>query len=88
MQAGIRLNVMLEQPTAAAMLSLVFAAIVNAVNQARPPAQARFYRLQNLSVPLCFVWKREAGSPALGRLIDALPVGSGATLLGLPSAVT
>ncbi|MGY8626965.1 hypothetical protein [Chromobacterium violaceum] len=81
---------MLEQPTAAAMLSLVCAAIVNAVNQARPPAQARFYRLQNLSVsmPLCFVWKRETGSPALGRLIDALPVGSGATLLGLPRAVT
>ncbi|QRO31697.1 hypothetical protein [Chromobacterium violaceum] len=83
---------MQEQPTAAAMLSLVCAAIVNAVNQARPPAQARFYRLQNLSasvsVPLCFVWKRETGSPALGRLIDALPVGSGATLLGLPRAVT
>ncbi|WP_157760151.1 hypothetical protein [Chromobacterium violaceum] len=74
------------------MLSLVCAAIVNAINQARPPAQARFYRLQNLSVPvplpLCFVWKREAGSPSLGRLIDALPMGSGATLLGLPSAVT
>ncbi|AAQ57709.1 hypothetical protein CV_0029 [Chromobacterium violaceum ATCC 12472] len=91
-QAGIRLNVMLEQPTAAAMLSLVCAAIVNAVNQTRPPAQARFYRLQNLSasvsVPLCFVWKQEAGSPSLGRFIDVLPVGSGATLPGLPSAVT
>ncbi|SUX29420.1 LysR family transcriptional regulator [Chromobacterium vaccinii] len=77
-QAGIRLDVVQEQPTEAAMLSLVCAgvgaAIVNAANLARPPAQVRFYRLRNLSVPLplCFVWKREAGNPALARFIDSL----------------
>ncbi|MCD4502476.1 LysR family transcriptional regulator [Chromobacterium piscinae] len=77
-QAGIRLNVVQEQPTEAAMLSLVCAgigaAIVNAANLARPPAQARFYRLQNLSVPLplCFAWKRGSGNPALARFIESL----------------
>ncbi|AUH52911.1 LysR family transcriptional regulator [Chromobacterium sp. ATCC 53434] len=77
-QAGIRLNIVQEQPTEAAMLSLVCsgigAAIVNAANLARPPAQVRFYRLQNLSVPLplCFVWQRQAGNPALARFVETL----------------
>ncbi|OBU87848.1 LysR family transcriptional regulator [Chromobacterium subtsugae] len=78
LQAGVRLNVVQEQPTEAAILALVCAgvgaAIVNAANLARPPAQARFYRLRNLSVPLplCFVWRREAGNPALARFVDSL----------------
>jgi len=77
-QVGIHLDVVQEQPTEAAMLSLVCAgigaAIVNSANLGRPPALARFFRLKNFSVsmPLVFVWRREADNPVLARFVETL----------------
>lgn len=86
-RAGVHLDIVQEQPTEAAILSLVCsgvgAAIVNSANLGRPPAQARFFRLRDISVPmpLLFVWRSGVVAPVLGRFIDTLRM----TLAGLQS---
>ncbi|MCP1292403.1 LysR family transcriptional regulator [Chromobacterium sp. S0633] len=78
-QLGVRLRVAQEAGTETAILSLVCAgigaAIVNSANLGRPPAQARFFRLRDLSLPmpLSFVSRKDAANPALKRFLAALP---------------
>lgn len=77
-QSGISLNVVQEETTEAAILSLVCsgigAAIVNSANLGRPPAQVRFFQLKDLSVPmpLTFAYRADAANPVLFRFISIL----------------
>ncbi|MDH0340878.1 LysR family transcriptional regulator [Chromobacterium haemolyticum] len=77
-QQGVHLKVAQEAGTETAILSLVCAgigaAIVNSANLGRPPAQARFFRLRDLSLsmPLTFVSRLDAGNPALARFLTTL----------------
>lgn len=77
-QQGVHLKVAQEASTETAILSLVCAgigaAIVNSANLGRPPAQARFFRLQDLSLPmpLTFVSRQDAANPALARFLRGL----------------
>lgn len=77
-QSGIALNVVQEATTEAAILSLVCAgigaAIVNSANLGRPPAQIRFFRLKDLSIPmpLTFVHLKEADNPVLMQFLSGL----------------
>lgn len=77
-QCGVELNVVQEATTEAAILSLVCAgigaAIVNSANLGRPPAQVRFFRLKELSIPmpLTFVHRQGADTPVLTRFLSVL----------------
>lgn len=73
-QLGFSPRVVHEASTEATILSLVCsgigAAIVNSANLGRPPAQVRFFKLKNLSIPmpLVFTHRRDADNPILQRL--------------------
>ena len=75
---GFNLNVVNEASSEATILSLVCsgigAAIVNAANLGRPPAQVQFFALNDLSIPmpLVFAYPRESTNPALSRFISIL----------------
>nr|WP_198984913.1 LysR family transcriptional regulator [Herbaspirillum sp. ASV7] len=77
-QSGLILNVVQEETTEAAILSLVCsgigAAIVNSANLGRPPAQVRFFKLTDLSVPmpLAFAYRADSANPILSRFITTL----------------
>lgn len=77
-RAGLTLSVAQEVSTEPAILSLVSAgigaAIVNAANLGRPPVQARFLPLVDISVPLplSFVHMQSNGNPALRRFIEVV----------------
>ncbi|WP_354682587.1 LysR family transcriptional regulator [Cupriavidus necator] len=77
-QSGIHLNVVQEETTEAAILSLVCsgigAAVVNSANLGRPPAQVRFFRLNDLSIPmpLTFAHRSDASNPVLSRFLSVL----------------
>ncbi len=78
LQNGLTLNVVQEATTEAAILSLVCsgigAAIVNSANLGRPPAQVRFFKLTDLSVPmpLAFAYRSDVANPILSRFISTL----------------
>jgi DNA-binding transcriptional LysR family regulator len=73
LQCGVSLNVVEEGTTETAILSLVCsgmgAAIVNSANLGRPPAQVRFFKLKDLSIPMPLVFAHQAqnASPVLAR---------------------
>jgi len=75
---GITLHVTQEADTETAILSLVCsgmgAAIVNAANLGRPPAQVQFFALNDLSVsmPLVFAYSSKSTNPALPRFMQIL----------------
>ncbi|NYT38827.1 LysR family transcriptional regulator [Allopusillimonas soli] len=77
-QAGLTPNVVQEVTTEAAILSLVSAgvgaAIVNAANLGRPPAQAKFVPVAGFSMPLplAFVHLADNANPALARFLTLL----------------
>ncbi|MDR3671441.1 MAG: LysR family transcriptional regulator [Holophaga sp.] len=77
-QCGVSLNVVEEGTTETAILSLVCsgigAAIVNSANLGRPPAQVRFLKLKDLSIPmpLVFAYQAPGPSPILARFIAVL----------------
>jgi len=78
LQCGVSLNVVKEGTTETAILSLVCsgigAAIVNSANLGRPPAQVRFFKLKDLSIPmpLVFAYQAQNSSPILARFIAIL----------------
>jgi DNA-binding transcriptional LysR family regulator len=78
MQAGVHLNVVQEETTETAILSLVCAgigaAIVNSANLGRPPAQVRFFRLRDLSIPmpLTFAYRKDSANPVLSHFLQVL----------------
>jgi len=75
---GLTPNIVHEASSEATILSLVCsgigAAIVNAANLGRPPAQVRFFALNDLSIPmpLVFAYPRASGNPVLPRFIATL----------------
>ncbi len=75
---GLSLNIVNEANSEATILSLVCsgigAAIVNAANLGRPPAQVQFFGLNDLSIPmpLVFAYSRESTNPVLQRFIPIL----------------
>ncbi len=77
-QCGVSLNVIQEQATETAILSLVCsglgAAIVNSANRGRPPALVRFLDLSDLSIPmpLTFAYRTENPNPILTRFLSIL----------------
>lgn len=77
-RSGLNLNIVNEANTEATMLSLVCsgigAAIVNAANLGRPPAQVQFFALNDLSIPmpLVFAYSRECTNPVLPRFVSTL----------------
>lgn len=77
-QIGVSLNVVQEETTEAAILSLVCAgvgaAIVNSANRGRPPALVKFFNLEDLSIqmPLVFAYRAQNNNPVLARFILAL----------------
>jgi len=76
--AGLTPNVVQEVSSESSILSLVSAgigaAIVNAANCGRPPAQAQFLPLKAISLrlPLAFVCLKTNANPALENFIEAL----------------
>lgn len=77
-EAGLKLNVVQEVATEAAILSLVSAgigaAIVNASNRDRPPARVQFLEMADfpIVIPFAFVYRKENLNPALARFINML----------------
>ncbi|GAB2918819.1 LysR substrate-binding domain-containing protein [Paraburkholderia jirisanensis] len=77
-EAGLKLTVVQEVTTEAAILSLVSAgigaAIVNAGNRGRQPARVQFLELSDLplEIPLAFAYPRQNQNPALARFIVML----------------
>lgn len=75
---GLTLNVVQEVSSESSILSLVSAgigaAIVNSANRGRPPAQAQFLPLQDLSIPLplAFIHLKSNTNPALAHFLDTL----------------
>ena len=67
-QCGVSLKVVEEGTTETAILSLVCsgigAAIVNSANLGRPPAQVRFFKLKDLSIPMPLVFACQAETAA------------------------
>lgn len=77
---GLTLNVVQEVSSESSILSLVSAgigaAIVNSANRYRPPAQAQFLPLRNMSIPLplSFIYLKSNVNPALAHFIETLDV--------------
>jgi len=78
LQCGVSLDVVEEGTTETAILALVCsgigAAIVNSANLGRPPAQVRFFKLKDLSIPmpLVFAYQAQNASPVLARFLSVL----------------
>ncbi len=77
-EAGLKLDVVQEVATEAAILSLVSAgigaAIVNASNRHRPPARVQFLEIADFPaiIPFAFAYRKENLNPTLARFIAML----------------